>query len=353
MMHWVQLLCKGEKMPLSLRCLATGAVCGAFVILSGCSGNEAGAPASSGLVPNAVRTQAGAKKGQATIFVSDWDLDAVYVIQNGAVVQTLKVYGPQGMAVDSAGNLYVTDVAYSNVLVFAPPYTGSSSVLDDAGYRPSDVAVDANGNVAVTSFESNSYGPGSVAFYPKGATKPSKTIVANHTFAGDYFCAFDANGNLFVTSKSGYGPFAVGEVVGGIAGKSVKALTTGNILAAPAGIQVSANSRIVVLDQDQSGDYPTLYAYGEPKNGALGKPLATTAFPANDAISFAFEGKSDNYAISADTYFDAPRGRVKADHENAYGQMQIFDYPGGGGVSRVGLPLDSEPVGVAVSPLAL
>jgi hypothetical protein len=238
------------------------------------------------------------------------------------------------------------------VLVFAPPYTGSTSVLNDAGYRPSDVAVDANGNVAVTSFESNSYGPGSVALYAKGATKPSKTIVANHKFAGDYFCAFDANGNLFLTSKSGNGPFAVGEVVGGIAGKTVTALTTGNILANPAGIQVGSNGRIVVLDQNQNDDYPTLYAYGEPKGSALGKPVATTALPANDAISFAFEGSSDKYAISADTYYDAPRGPVKGDHEDPYGQMQVFDYPGGGGVSRVGLPLDSEPVGVAVSPPA-
>jgi hypothetical protein len=344
---------KGEYMRPSSNFPKFSGLCGALIVVAGCSTAGSNSPSANVFVPNTARTQLPAKKSKmVTVFVADWDLDAVYAIQNGATVQTLPVSGPQGLAVDAAGNLYVTDVAYSNVLVYAPPYNGSPKVLDDAGYRPSDVAVDTKGNVAVTSVTSNSYGPGSIAFYPKGATEPSKTIVANSKFAGDYFCAFDSAGNLFVDSKSGNGPFALGEVVGGIVGKNVAALTTANILANPAGLQVASDGRIVVLDQSQNLESPTLYAYDPPKGRRLGKPVSITALPANDATAFAFEGTGDQYAVTADVVLEVPRHRVFPDHQDAYGQMQVFNYPAGGSVSTLRLPLDAEPVGVAVSPAA-
>src|ERR1700760_4600257 len=173
----------------------------AAMILSACSGPQ---PSGSSVVPGSGAARAG-KSTQPTEFVSDWNNDVVDVIKGGVAVRSIDVTGPEGLTVDAEHNLYVTNVAGSNVLVYAPPYTGSPIVLDDAGYRPSDVAVDANGNVAIASTQSNAYGLGSVAFYPKGATEPARTIVANGRFAGDYYCAFDASDNLFLTSKSGSG----------------------------------------------------------------------------------------------------------------------------------------------------
>jgi hypothetical protein len=137
--------------------------------------------------------------------MSDWDNDVVYVINAQGHVTTFHVNGSEGLAVDASSNLYVADVAGSNVLVYPATYAAVSKTLPDPGYRPVGVAVDSQGDVAVTSVESNSYGPGSVALYAKGATSPTNAIVANGNFAGDFYCAFGRRATCTSTARTGVG----------------------------------------------------------------------------------------------------------------------------------------------------
>ncbi|MGA2761347.1 MAG: hypothetical protein ABSF08_13635 [Candidatus Cybelea sp.] len=319
----------------------------AVAILAGCSG-----AATPSLAPTeSFAGHAGTKAGE-TAFISDANNHAVYIVRQGQVAATLDVDGPAGLAVDASHNLYVANVAGSNILVYAPPYNGTPTTLTDPGFRPNGVAVDAKGNVAVTSYESNSYGFGSIAFYAKGATSPTKVILADSKFAGDYYCAFDASGNLYLDSKNGSGPFEAGEVVGGIAGKVVKPLTTANLLQNPGGVQVTKSGQIAILDQSNGSGSPTIYTYGPPSHGSLGKPVATTPLSsANDAVAFAFEGRDDHFVLTADTFSALPgTKRVEGDHEDQIGQTQLFNYPGGSIVTTVRLPYNTVLVGVALNP---
>jgi hypothetical protein len=322
---------------------------------AGCSGGT-GNPLAAPPPQSAAAPLSGAKHGGTIEFISDSNNNLVYVVNEQGQVATFHVNGPEGLAVDVSQNLYVTDVADSDVLVYPPPYTTVSKTLSDAGYRPVGVAVDGQGNVAVTSVESNSYGPGSVALYAKGATSPTKTIVADGNFAGDFYCAFDAKGNLYLDSKNGSGPFEAGEVVGGVNGKTVTPLTTENLLQYPGGMQVSKGGKIAILNQGNGSTAPVIYTYNPPKKGSLGSPVMTTTLSAgNDAIAFAFQGKGDRYVLTADTFFSVPNQRgMRSNHEDPIGQTQLFDYPTGGSAQKLlRLNLDATLVGVAVSPAVI
>lgn len=181
-----------------------------------------------------MRATQSSKANQAVAFLSDFDNDVVDIIDTQGSVTTLPVTGPEGLAVDAKHNLYIVNAAYSDVLVYAPPYNGSPHVLANAGVVPIGVAVDSKGDVAVASVGTASTGVGGVVFYAPGAKKPTKIVDANREFAGDYYCAFDAKGNLYVDSKNVSGPFEAGEIVGGITGTSVTPLTTKNLLNTPA-----------------------------------------------------------------------------------------------------------------------
>ncbi len=130
--------------------------------------------------------------GGAMGFISDIANNVVYIVNpQGVVTATLTGFSsPDGMSVDKAGNLYVVNNAAANVFEFAPPYNGAPTVINDPGQYPVMVAVDGNGNLAVSSGVNTSGGPGDVALYTAGATSPTNTLTDSSLFP--FFCAFDA-----------------------------------------------------------------------------------------------------------------------------------------------------------------
>jgi sugar lactone lactonase YvrE len=114
----------------------------ALAVLAACSSTAVSPPSAS----ESEQNYQAAKTGGAVSFISDFNNHAVYVLNaQGALTATLDVDGPEGLAVDSSHNLYVANVAGSDVLVYAPPYNGAPNVLTDPGFRPNGVAVDRNG----------------------------------------------------------------------------------------------------------------------------------------------------------------------------------------------------------------
>ena len=113
---------------------------------------------------------------------------------------------PQGMCSDDTGNVYVTDGGNSDVDVYTHGGTSPIAVLNDAGYVPSDCAFDkSTGNLAVTNYTALS-GQGNVAIYAGARGYPA--FYSGAEMYGYWACAYDNNGNLFVTDLNGYPSFA-------------------------------------------------------------------------------------------------------------------------------------------------
>jgi NHL repeat len=276
----------------------------ALALLAGCSGGGAGVPAPSSAfsqsssvlrpgVPELHSNHPAAAfvsneinaKGGASIIVSDAS-DNVVDIFNAALKQTAQLTGfsqPQGLALDRAGNLYVADTKNSRIQVYAAGFKGAPTTINDPGQSPASVTIDSKGNLAVTNILTTNSGAGSVSFFNKGGTL--LTTLSNANFTKVIFDAFDAKGNLYIDGTNASGAFVAGEVVGGVSGKAITVLATGNSVGYPGGIAISSTGKIAVDDQENI----EIFTYNAPVKGSLGMPIATTPLTgAGDPISFAF-----------------------------------------------------------------
>jgi hypothetical protein len=292
----------------------------ALALLAGCSGGGAGAPArtaafspqSAGAQSMAANHQASQSrsllrpgvlelhsnrpatafvsdeinaKGGASIIVSDAS-DNVVDIFNTAGKQTAQLTGfslPQGLALDTAGNLYVADTNNSRIQVYAAGFKGTPTTINDPGESPVSVAIDGKGNLGVANILTTGSGPGSVSFFNDGGTL--LMTLSNSNFAKVFFDAFDDKGNLYIDGTNASGAFVAGEVVGGVSGKAITILATGNSVGFPGGIAISSRGKIALDDQQNL----TIFTYNAPVGGSLGMPIATTPLTgAGDPISFAF-----------------------------------------------------------------
>jgi hypothetical protein len=238
---------------------------------------------------------------------------------------------PQGLATDAAQNLYVANLALSNVIVYAKPYTSITSTLNDAGQETEDVAVDKSGIVGVTNYLTSSLQPGSVSIFAKNATQPCAVVHDPHWI---YFFndAFDASGNLFIDGLTAAGTTLVGEVSGGCAATSITTLSVGNRISWPGGVQVS-DGKILIGDVNAQA----IYTYAPPSGGSLGSPTAVTRLArAKAPVTFAIE-ENGKHVRTAD--FAANRFYAG-----------LYTYPKGSYVSKLADHLSA--VAVAVYPPA-
>ena len=224
-------------------------------------------------------------KGGASIIVSDAS-DNVVDIFNAGGKQTAQRTGfslPQGLALDTAGNLYVADTNNSRIQVYARGFKGTPTTINDPGESPASVTIDSKGNLGVANILTTGSGPGSVSFFNKGGTL--LTTLSNPNFYKVLFDAFDDKGNLYIDGTNASGAFVAGEVVGGVSGKAITILTTGNSVGYPGGIAISSTHKIALDDQENV----EIFTYKAPVKGSLGMPIATTPLTgAGDPISFAF-----------------------------------------------------------------
>lgn len=333
----------------------------ALALLAGCSGGAAGVPAGSAAIsqqsvgaqsvssvlrpgvpelhsnlpPTAfISTEINVKDG-ASIIVSDAS-DNVVDIFNAKGKETAQLTGfsePQGLALDSAGNLYVADTNNSRIQVYAAGFQGAPTTINDPGEFPASVAVDRKGNLGVTNILTTSDGPGSVSFFNKAGTL--LTTLSNANFAKVIFDAFDEKGNLYIDGTNASGAFAAGEVVGGVSGKAITILATGNSVGYPGGIAIPSAHKIAFDDQQNLA----VFTYNAPVQGSLGMPIATTPLTgAGDPISFAFTRRNKGIWVA-----DAARGLSNGSTASTPGEpppkvlvssADKYQYPTGGTSSK-------------------
>jgi NHL repeat len=350
--------------PSRLEYLLSGTVALAF--LAGCSGGGAGAPAASSpfsqqsvgaqgmsvghrvsqsssvlrpgvpelhsnLPATAFVSNGINAKGGASIIVSDAS-DNVVDIFNAKGVQTAQLTGfsqPQGLALDTAGNLYVADTSNSRIQVYAAGYKGTPTTIPDPGEAPASVTIDRKGNLGVANIVTTSNGPGSVSFFNKGGTL--LTTLSNANFAKVFFDAFDDKGNLYIDGTNASGAFVAGEIVGGVRGKAISILATGNSVGFPGGIAISSTGKIGLDDQENI----TIFTYNAPVKGSLGMPIATTPLTgAGDPISFAFIPTNKHIWV-ADAAGGLSRPSVSGEPDKVLvSSADKYRYPKGGATSK-------------------
>jgi len=173
---------------------------------------------------------------------------------------------PQGIALDSTGNLYVTgylsDVGYS---VNVYPAAGNGNVSPaatiagaDTGLdEPNSLALDPGGNLYVSNGYGGPTGGGTVTVYPAGSSGdavPTATVTSNLTGLDSASgIAVDSTGNIYVANESGggsvttysAGSYATSPPIATIAGDN-----TG--LYYPFGVAVDSSGNIFVLNSDNA-----------------------------------------------------------------------------------------------------
>jgi hypothetical protein len=140
-----------------------------------------------------------AKKAKGLLYVADQSNQQITIFSQaksqdpqpvGAI--TDGVAGPDGLAVDSNGKLYVSNFGNGTVTEYAKGKTSPSKTLTGAG-SPKYISVGQDGTVYVSNF--NGSFNGQVLEYPKNSKTP-KTKISFSTFPAG--TALDKNNNLYV-----------------------------------------------------------------------------------------------------------------------------------------------------------
>ncbi len=180
---------------------------GVLFAVAGCS-----AAGSSAIAPSATQTGAFthvhgrplATPAHGYIYVADAYANTVWIFPAkganpspvGSITSGLST--PQGMAIDSTGNLYVTNDSHNppDVTIYPPGSSTPSRTLTQDLTVPAAVAVDSKGNVWVSN-EEGGY-EGSVVEFPAGSSTPSMVLSG----LIPYGVAVDSQGNLYVGEQT-------------------------------------------------------------------------------------------------------------------------------------------------------
>lgn len=185
---------------------------GAIAAIAGCSASPTSAPHSgAGTVPfeKASWVSPSARHGDLLYISNIGDASVtIYSWPKGELVGSLSGFfvEPEGLCSDNDGNVFITDDYLAETLEFAHGSSTLNQTLTDPGYVPNGCAVNpASGDLAVANKigptrRSSRLGRGSVAIYKNASGTPINFV--SHDVYSEYFCGYDANGDLFVDGYS-------------------------------------------------------------------------------------------------------------------------------------------------------
>jgi sugar lactone lactonase YvrE len=147
---------------------------------------------------------------------------------------------PAFCAIDSKGNLWVTNISGPNVTEYLPGSTKPHTVIAKGLTYPDGIAIDHSGDMYVGNGGDNGFGPYSIVVYAHGSKSPSRTISDGVT--GPVGIAVDAHGTLYVAND------AANTVVEYRSGQSEPYQTITDGLDSPEGIAVNKQGWLYVVN---------------------------------------------------------------------------------------------------------
>jgi len=257
---------------------------------------------------------------------------------------------PLGLDVDSTGTLYVSELGYQTINVYAPGATTATTVLSDTGPYPIGVAHCLDGTTYVANEGGNPNGY--IAYYVAPATVPTGTIPDTNINAV-VGVACDANSNVYADYIDGNGKVQI--VKYGPQGSSSSNTGYGASMSSIGQIRVTHNGLLAVADGAGSISFFRLASPGVApfltstwnatffgfSIGLAGNDAFVADNPDSDASALRF-GKREHRrhgsplnggSPQADTVFRASARNLRMTEDYGAGVLnQPFDafvYPGG------------------------
>jgi DNA-binding beta-propeller fold protein YncE len=294
---------------------STGALAAA-ALLTGCAGNSlqsppVASPAARSLAAGASWMDPDAKKG-ALLYASDSAADVVKVFSypRGKLVGTLTGFQtPQGMCVDKVGHVFITNSGAAQILKYAHGGTTPVATIADPNEHPIGCAISpVNGDLAATNIFDDTYSNGSLSVYRRARGTPKN--YTDPQMIADYFCGYDAKGNLFVDgTKPASFAFAFAELPRG--GKSLQNVTLSQTIGGPGGVQWDGEY-VAIADQEA----PVIYQF--TVSGSVGTKVGETqTHGSSDVVQFFIEG---NTVVGPNA---------------TSGQVMYWPYPAGGEQTKI------------------
>jgi DNA-binding beta-propeller fold protein YncE len=282
-----------------------------------------------------------AAAGKPLIFVSDAANGVIDIYPQAGknqkmVGQITGLTQPQGITTDKKGDLYVANTNSSDVLMYAPPYTGAPKMtISDSKEFPADVAVSSAGIVAITNIcdaPKCRLNTGNVVLYAKGSTKSCATVsYSGSNFTRVMFAEFDSTGVLYIDGmNSGY-QTSFGLVTGGCNATTITNLDYVYTVSFPGGIQIDKAGNIAFCDPINR----VVDTFAPPVNDAFGSPVSTTPLTGSTSpLGIAILASGTNL------YAADPGGS---------GVAEEYKYTAGGAAENT-ISVGGQPIGIAATP---